>query len=125
MTATATPGAQNYVATAITFQATGTVTLNGGALAGVAMTATGAATCTTTNASGQYSCTLPYNYTGTVTPSLAGYTFSPAAGSYSNVTATPVAQNYTATAVTFQATGTVTLNGGPLAGVAMAATGAK
>jgi hypothetical protein len=64
----------------------GTVTVGGAGLAGVTFTATGGGVCSTSNASGQYSCTVPSGWSGSVTPSLAGYSFSPASRSYSNVT---------------------------------------
>ena len=47
-----------------------------------------------TNASGVYTGTVSYNWTGTVTPTLAGYTFSPANRSYTNVQANQGAQDY-------------------------------
>ncbi len=49
------------------------------------------------NGSGNYSIIVPYGWSGTITPSKANYTFSPASRSYSNVTANQTAQNYTAT----------------------------
>ena len=49
-----------------------------------------------TNASGSYTGTVGYNWGGTVTPTLAGYTFSPASTPYANVQANQTAQNYTA-----------------------------
>ncbi|HET6821904.1 MAG TPA: hypothetical protein VFH34_04605 [Anaerolineales bacterium] len=48
------------------------------------------------NASGNYSIIVPYGWSGSITPSKASYTFSPASRSYSNVTANQTAQNYTA-----------------------------
>ena len=68
---------QNYTATAVaptTFQVSGTVSLNGAGLSGVSLAATGGVSCTASNASGQYGCTVPQGWTGTVTPSLSGYT---------------------------------------------------
>jgi Leucine-rich repeat (LRR) protein len=59
----------------------------------------------TADASGNYSFTVPYNWSGTVTPSKAGYTFSPAYKSYTHVLANQSAQNYIATtSVTFSST---------------------
>ena len=74
------PGGANF--TGINFTATAVYsisgTVSGGVQAGVTMTLTGAAnrTCQT-DASGNYSFTGLVNGSYTVTPSLAGYTFSP------------------------------------------------
>ncbi|MBK9675672.1 MAG: hypothetical protein IPO82_10765 [Betaproteobacteria bacterium] len=79
-------------------QMSGVVTHNGAALSGVAMTAAGGAGCTPTNAAGAYSCTVPAGWTGTVTPGLPGYGFTPASRSYTNVTGSLAAQDYGAIA---------------------------
>ena len=71
----------------VTYQVSGTVTLSGAALSGVSFAATGGVSCSTSNASGNYACTVPQGWSGTVTPSLSGYTFTPTSLSYSNVTA--------------------------------------
>ncbi|MBK7791996.1 MAG: hypothetical protein IPJ62_05370 [Betaproteobacteria bacterium] len=81
-------------------QMSGVVTHNGAALSGVAMTAAGGAGCTPTNAAGAYSCTVPAGWTGTVTPGLPGYGFTPASRSYTNVTGSLAAQDYVAVATT-------------------------
>src|SRR6185295_14113367 len=81
------------------YQVSGTVTLSGAALSGVNFAATGVS-CTTSDATGSYACTVPQGWSGTVTPSLSGYTFTPPSRSYSNVAANQTAQNYTATAST-------------------------
>jgi hypothetical protein len=51
------------------------------------------------DASGNYSFTVSSNWTGTVTPSLVGYTFLPVSRSYSAVNSDQSAQNYTATPI--------------------------
>src|SRR5262249_51906920 len=79
-------------------QVSGAVTLSGSPLAGVAFAATNGGNCTSSNTLGQYSCTVPQGWSGSVTPSLTGYTFTPASRSYSNVTANQTAQDYSATA---------------------------
>jgi RHS repeat-associated protein len=117
---TAHQSAQNFTAT-LAYQLSGTVTAGGSPLAGVAFAATNGATCTSSNASGQYSCTVAHGWSGSVTPSLSGHAFTPASRSYSDVTSALTAQNYAASAV-YQVSGAVTLNGSPLAGVAFAAT---
>ena len=50
----------------------------------------------TANASGNYSITVSYAWSGKVTPSLADTTFTPASRTYTNVTTNQTAQNYTA-----------------------------
>ncbi|MGE5375660.1 MAG: hypothetical protein ACM3XO_11445 [Bacteroidota bacterium] len=48
------------------------------------------------DANGNYSFTVSYGWSGTVTPSRTGFTFSPASKTYNNVTADQTSQNYTA-----------------------------
>lgn len=50
-----------------------------------------------TNSEGYYVASVPLGWSGTVTPTKAGYTFSPVTRVYSNVTANQVNQDYTAT----------------------------
>jgi hypothetical protein len=84
-------------AAAPTYQVSGTVTLSGAGLGGVSFAATGGVSCTTSGATGSYACTVPQGWSGTITPSLSGYTFTPLSRSYSSVAANQTAQNYTAT----------------------------
>ncbi|MBI3161613.1 MAG: S-layer homology domain-containing protein [Chloroflexi bacterium] len=51
----------------------------------------------TADSLGQYAIVLPSGWTGTITPSKAGYTFSPTSVSFTNLTATQTIQNFTAT----------------------------
>ena len=100
----------------------GSAALNGSGLAGVTLSASSGATCTVTNSSGQYSCTVPIGWSGTVTPTLAGYTFAPTGRTYSSVTANQAAQDYVASVVPpVTLSGTVLLNGIGLAGVPLSA----
>lgn len=64
---------------------------------GVVVTFSGVGT-TVTDGSGLYSMTVPYNWTGTATPSAGGGTFVPASKSYSAVKANAIGQNYAWTA---------------------------
>jgi hypothetical protein len=50
----------------------------------------------TADSTGAYSIRVPFNWSGTVTPSKAGYIFSPRFASFSNLTAPQVIQNFTA-----------------------------
>jgi len=49
----------------------------------------------TTDSSGYYSNTVSYGWSGSVTPNLSGYTFSPTSLSYTNVTTNQANQDYT------------------------------
>ncbi len=83
---------ENYTATAITF----TISGNAGA-AGVMLSYTdGTAKTATADGAGLYSLVVSYGWTGTVTPSLTNYTFSPASRSYSGVVTSRSTENYTA-----------------------------
>jgi CSLREA domain-containing protein len=53
-------------------------------------------TSVTSEADGTYSITIPYNWSGTITPSLAGYIFTPVSRSYTLVTGDQFGQNYSA-----------------------------
>jgi hypothetical protein len=67
----------------------------------------------TSDSSGNYSFTVPYNWNGQVTPSLAGYTFSPVNYDYSltPVTSDLPNQNFTVTAITYSISGNAGLPG--------------
>ncbi|MGE5248761.1 MAG: fibronectin type III domain-containing protein [Bacteroidota bacterium] len=57
------------------------------------------------DASGNYLITVPYDWSGTVTPFKVRYKFSPASRSYSHVAANVTSQNYTASPVPLLSTG--------------------
>ena len=83
---------QNYTATLATF----TISGNTG-VAGVTLRYTyGTPRSVQSDGSGNYSITVPYNWSGTVTPSKIGYLFAPVNRTYSNVVANQVGQNYAA-----------------------------
>ena len=115
----------NFTATANTnptYSISGTV--SGSILEGVTVTLSGSGSGTVaTDASGNYSFTGQVNGSYTVTPSLAGYTFTPASMKITLNGANSASNNFTATvnpAPTYSIAGTVTLSGsGALAGVTM------
>jgi hypothetical protein len=73
-----------------------TYTISGNAgVASATISFTGGST--TADGTGVYSFSVPSGWTGVVTPSKTGYTFTPVNKSYSNVTTNQAAQNYTAT----------------------------
>ena len=70
----------------ITLPALNTYTISGNAgVAGATLTYTGGSATATADGSGNYSFTVPSNWSGTVTPSLAGYAFTPVNIIYTNV----------------------------------------
>jgi hypothetical protein len=68
----------------------------------------------TADSDGNYSLFVSNNWTGTVTPSLPGYTFSPANIEYENVQSDQTDQNYTATAFTYTISGNAGVAGATL-----------
>jgi hypothetical protein len=96
----ASQAAQDYIASVVvvtTYQLSGTVAVGATALAGVTFNATSGGNCTPSDSAGHYTCTVPQGWTGTVTPSLSGYTFTPPSRTYSSgVTANQTAQDYAA-----------------------------
>jgi glucose/arabinose dehydrogenase len=79
-----------------TYQLSGAVTLSGTGLSGVNFAAAGGGNCTVSDAAGRYACTVTQGWSGTVTPSLSGYSFTPSSRSYSSVAADQGAQDYAA-----------------------------
>ena len=66
----------------------------------------------TTDDSGNYSATVEYGWSGTVTPTKAGYAFSSSSRTYTNVISDQADHNYTATAITPAISGTVETSDG-------------
>jgi hypothetical protein len=89
---------EGYTATAITYSISG----NAG-VAGATLSYTGGSPVTAA-ADGSYTINVPYNWSGTVTPSKTGYTFAPANRTYAGVLAGAVGENYAATAINYTAT---------------------
>jgi hypothetical protein len=102
--------AQDYTATPTTYAILG----NAG-IAGATLSYTdGSPKTATADGSGNYSFLVSYNWTGTVTPSKTGYTFSPASRPYANVLADQTAQDYTATPTTYAISGNAGIAGATL-----------
>ena len=106
---------QNFTGTAsaTTFSVSGTVTTSAGAaISGVSVS--NGSTSVTTNASGQFTFSNLANGTYTLTPSLSGYTFSPATRSVTVSGANVTGQNFTGTATSG---GTTLTKGVPVTGL--------
>ncbi len=89
---TANQTAPNYTAVYIpsSYTLTGTTSVGG-----VTLSYTdGTAKTTTSDNSGNYSITVPCNWSGTITPSKTGFIFSPTKRAYTNVITNLTAQNY-------------------------------
>ena len=85
-----------------TTSASSTVTIigNAGASAATITYVSGSTTRTTTaDSTGAYSIRVSSGWTGTVTPSKTGYTFTPPSASFTNLTASQTIQNFNATAI--------------------------
>jgi hypothetical protein len=96
----------------------GRITTDGGApLEGVRMD--GLPSVQWTDADGRYSVFVGTGWSGTVRPSLAGYSFSPPNRTYAAVTAGLAGEDYTASARVVTISGRVTLGGAPLPGVTL------
>ena len=93
---------QDHVASRQTCTISGTIRVDGAALQGVVMT--GLPGNAATNAGGVYTATVDYGWSGTVTPTLAGYAFLPASKTYSNVISNQT-QDHTATRQTYTISG--------------------
>jgi hypothetical protein len=107
----------------------GQVTSNGSGLSGVTVALSGVNSATTiTDANGNYAFTGLANGSYTVTPSKAGFTFSPASSPQTVSGADIPGVNFIATAAqasTFSISGQVTSSGSGLSGVTVALSGAS
>lgn len=77
---------QAYSGTLMTFVIAGSIVIDNTPIEGVLITASNAGGSTVTNAKGRYSLTVPYAWTGTVTPTKEGHIFDPPSTTYTNVT---------------------------------------
>jgi uncharacterized repeat protein (TIGR02543 family) len=101
----------NNTVTAIFTPVTYTISGNAG-VAGVTLSYTdGSDKTATSGTGGTYSFAVSYNWSGSVTPSLSGYTFSPLSKTYTNVTADKPGENYTATPITYTISGNAGISG--------------
>ena len=93
----------NFTASTVpdTLTISGVIAKAGLAVPGVALTPTGtspsgaAATCTATAGNGTYSCSVPLDWSGSITPTASGSSFTPATLSFTGVLSSPTNQNFT------------------------------
>ncbi|HNR36999.1 MAG TPA: hypothetical protein PKO36_17625, partial [Candidatus Hydrogenedentes bacterium] len=107
---------QNYVASLAQFTISGIILMNGMPVSGVTMQ--GLPGSPATGPGGFYNASLPYQWSGTVTPVKTGVTFDPPSRTYSGLAASQANQDFTATQIMRTIGGTVRSNGVGLPGVA-------
>ncbi len=103
------------------FNLSGQVTFNSSGLGGVTLTLSGSlSSVTSTDSNGNYSFAVQAGGSYTVTPSLNGFSFTPPAATFNNLSSDQTA-NFVATQMvaTVTISGQVTLNGNGLPGVTM------
>ncbi len=109
-----------------TYAASGKVTLSGAGLAGVTMTLIGAGSATaTTDASGNYTLSGLANGSYVITPSKAGYIFTPPNSALVVESKDIPNNNFTAAVQTYSISGKVTLSGAAFSGVTVVLSGAS
>ena len=116
---------QNFLGTTRMLIISGTITASPGSQPLHETTVSYSGGATTTDGSGYYSFQVPYGWSGTVTPSRIGFSFSPSSRSYSNVTSDQTNQDYSASVHWVGISGTITSSRGgqPVAGVTVNSTG--
>jgi hypothetical protein len=97
----------------------GVITRAGKPLPNTAITASNGASCSATDSSGTYRCTVPWGWSGTVTPAMPAGAVTPASRSLSAVKTTQNGLNFVSS--TLQISGTVTRAGKPVAKLVMLA----
>jgi type II secretory pathway component GspD/PulD (secretin) len=95
---------QSYTGTLITLTISGTTDQSGVVMNGLPGNPV-------TDDKGNYSTTVNYGWTGTITPTKEGYTFQPADKKYDPVTANQKSQDYSAKLKTFTISGTTGIDG--------------
>ncbi len=84
---------------------------SGTAISEVSITFSNGGGTATTDSGGNYSVTVPYNYSGAATPSKNGFAFIPTSRTYSDVTANKSSENYAATPLTNPIIGSNSIDG--------------
>jgi len=110
---------QDYTSSLRTYSLSGNVISSTGTpLEGVSMG--GFPESVVTNASGVYTGQVEHGWSGTITPSLEGYTFSPTSQSLTNVSTSQQIPDFVGTLNSYEISGTVSVSGGAaLSGVTL------
>ncbi|MEJ2633923.1 MAG: hypothetical protein P8184_01365 [Calditrichia bacterium] len=110
---------QNYSGSVVQYSISGYVqTSTGNPISGI--TVSGLPGSPVTDAAGYYVASVPHGWSGTATPTGAGWQFSPVSRTYSNITSNQISQNYAGSVIQYSISGTVLeLNQVPCPGVAM------
>jgi len=77
---------QGYSAKLMTFTISDRIVIGGVPIEGVSVTASSGGSSDNTDAEGKYSITVPYNWSGSITPTKEGYLFEPPSKSFTDVT---------------------------------------
>ncbi|MBM3883487.1 MAG: hypothetical protein FJ387_27915 [Verrucomicrobia bacterium] len=102
---------QDYTGSVVTYTISGHARTSGGVgISGV--TLSGLPGNPVTDASGYYTASVSSGWSGTATPSKAGYTLSPPSRTYNNVTSNQSNQDYTGTLPPYTISGLVRTSGG-------------
>ena len=80
---------QSYTAKVLTFTISGSVIIGGTPIEGVLITASEGGGSDITDSKGKWTVTVPYGWTGEITPTKEGFVFNPPSEPYTNIT-----QNY-------------------------------
>jgi len=95
---------QDYTATVLTYTISGTTGIAGAKMKGLPGEPT-------TDQNGYYTAIVDYGFSGTVEPTLDGWSFTPASKIYTKVTSDRLNENYTASMITLTISGTTRLEG--------------
>jgi hypothetical protein len=95
---------QNYTATVLSFEISGTAGMEGVEMKGLPGNPV-------TDENGYYTVVVDYGFSGTITPTKAGYTFEPASMTYTKVNSERVDQSYRPTMITLTISGTTKMDG--------------
>ncbi|MDD2323726.1 MAG: hypothetical protein PHQ69_08925, partial [Bacteroidales bacterium] len=110
---------QNFTGALFTYLISGTITLDGTGMENIPVTFSNNAGIVYTDASGYYSISVTHGYSGTATPALEGYYFTPASYSYVSVEGDLPDQDFAAAPNVFTISGMITLDGAGLENVAV------
>ena len=114
---TVSKNGEDFTASDYAFTISGQITIDGLGLSGVVMN--GLPGNPTTDSSGQYSATVPFHWTGSVTPLKNGYIITPSPRNYVSVGMNYAEENYSARIEMITISGTITNNSAGFSGVSL------